>query len=220
MATERTRDRGTIASYVEPPALGRHTRAALEGLGYRVLQVAAVARFGDPSLRADVRVVDDRFLSRLPTVAEDPDTPIIVLSGPRPRPLDDPRVAGHLLRPARLAGLYPLIQQCLEPTPRSAPRVQTTLAARAAQAGRRFVASLAALSTDGCLLRGSETIDRGTKLNLEFEVPGVGLVMARALCVCASNAGYGLRFESTGDAVRESIDAFVTQRLAARPAFA
>jgi len=220
MATERTRDRGTIASYVEPPALGRHTRAALEGLGYRVLQAAAVGRFDDASIRVDVRIVDDRFVSRLPSLADDPDTPLIVLSGPRPRQLDDARVVGHLSRPVRLTSLYPLLQRCLEHTPRSAPRVETLLAARVAQAGRRFVASLAALSAHGCLLRGGEAIHRDTKLNVEFEVPGAGLVMARAACVCASDAGYGLRFESTSDGVRESIDAFVTQRLAARPAFA
>jgi hypothetical protein len=220
MPDERTRDRGTIASYVDQPALGLHTRAALGGLGYRVVQAAAVGRFDDPAFLADVRLVDDRHLSRLPSIEADPDTPIIVLSGPRPRPLEDPRITGHLLRPARLASLYPLIQHSLEATPRSAPRVGTTLAARVAQSGRRFVAHLISLSSHGCLLSPTQPIDRGSKLNVEFAVPGYDPFMARALCVSNSSAGYGLRFESTPDEIRASIDDFVTQRLAARPAFA
>lgn len=220
MRNERTRDRGTIASYVEQPALGFHTRAALAGLGYRLVQAAAVGRFDDAAFRPDLRIVDERHLSRLPTIDADPGTPIIVLSGPRPRPIEDPRIAGHLLRPARLDSLYPLIQHCLEPTPRSAPRVGTTLAARVAQSGRRFVASLLSLSSHGCLLSPTQPIEQGSKLNVEFGVPGRSLVMARALCVSSSSAGYGLRFESTPDAIRDSIDSFVTQRLATQPAFA
>ena len=142
-----------------------------------------------------------------------------MLSGSRPRPLEDPRIAGHLLRPARLGSLYPLIQHCLETTPRSAPRVGTILAARVAQSGRRFIASLISLSSHGCMLSPTQPIERGSKLNVEFAVPGQSLVMARALCVSTSNAGYGLRFESTPDSIRESIDFFVTQRLATQPAF-
>lgn len=219
MHTERTRDRGIIASYVDPLALGEHTRAALDGLGYRVVQGATIGHFDDQRFRPRIRIIDDRFLSRLPSADVDPDTPVIVLSGTRPLPIADPRVVGHLQRPANLTPLYALIQQALEPNPRRSPRVDTALTARAAQSGRRFVANLASLSSQGCLLSETEHIDRGSRLNVEFAVPGTGLLMARAECVYELGSGYGLRFDSTTGRVRALIDHFVTQRLAARQAF-
>jgi len=218
--TDRTAERGVIASYVDPQAFGRLTRAALRGLGYEVVQAAFVGRFDDPTFRPSLRLVADRHLDRLPSRDVDPDTPIIVVAGREPRPKDDPRIVGQLLRPVRLSLLYPMIQEALEPTPRGAPRVMTELVARIAHAGERFVAQLDSLSIQGCHVRDGERVAPGTKLNIEFALPGTEPVLARAACVTRTGEGAGLVFDSTPDSVRDSIDSFVTQRLAAMPALA
>ena len=217
---ERTADRGIIASYVDPQAFGRLTRAALRGLGYDVVQAAFVGRFDDPSWRPSLRLVAEPHLERLPSPDEDPSTPIIVVSTHDPRPKEDPRVVGHLLRPIRLSHLYPLIQDALEPMPRGAPRVMTELVARVAHAGERFVAQLDSLSVQGCHVREAEGVEPGTRVNLEFALPGADPVLTRAACVSRTDEGAGLLFDSTPESVRDSIDSFVTQRLATRPALA
>ena len=220
LINDRNADRGIIASYVDPQSFGRLTRAALRGLGYDVVQAAFMGRFDDPRWTPSLRLVADRHLDRLPSREADPDTPIIVVAGREPRPMDDPRVVGHLLRPIRLSMLYPMVQETLEPTPRGAPRVMTELIARIAHAGERFVAQLDSLSIHGCHVRDGERVTPGTKLNIEFALPGTEPVLARAACVSRTDDGAGLVFDSTPDAVRDSIDTFVTRRLAAMPAFA
>lgn len=212
--------RGTIASYVDPQAFGRLTRAALRGLGYGVVQAAFVGRFDDTSWQPTLRLVADRHLDRLPSRDEDPDTPIIVVAGRDPRPKDDPRIVGQILRPVRLSQLYPMIQQTLEPTPRGAPRVMTEIVARIAHAGERFVARLDSLSIQGCHVRDDARVTPGTRVNLEFALPGSDPVLTRAACVTRTSHGAGLVFDSTTEAVRDSIDAFVTRRLAASLALA
>ena len=218
--TDRTAERGVIASYVDPQAFGRLTRAALRGLGYDVVQAHFVGRFDDASWKPSLRLVADRHIDRLPSRETDPDTPIIVVAGREPRPKDDPRIVGQLLRPVRLSLLYPMIQEALEPTPRGAPRVMTELVARIAHAGERFVTQLDSLSIQGCHVRDGERVSPGTRLNIEFALPGKAPVLARAACVSRTGEGAGLVFDSTPDTVRDSIDAFVTQRLAAMPALA
>jgi len=217
---ELTADRGIIASYVDPQAFSRLTRAALRGLGYEVVQAAFVGRFDDAEWKPSLRLVSEAHLDRLPSREDDPDTPIIVVAGREPRPKNDPRVVGQLLRPIRLSLLYPMIQEALEPTPRGAPRVMTEIVARIAHAGERFVAQLDTLSIHGCHVRDAERVSPGTKLNIEFALPGTEPVLARAACVTRNGEGAGLIFDSTPDSVRDSIDAFVTQRLAAMPALA
>jgi hypothetical protein len=217
---ERTADRGIIASYVDPQSFGRLTRAALRGLGYDVVQAAFLGRFDDPKFKPSLWLVSDRHLDRLPSRADDPDTPIIVVAGRDPRPKDDPRVVGQLLRPIRLSLLYPMIQEALEPTPRGAPRVMTELVARIAHSGNRFVGQLDSLSIHGCHVRDSDRVSPGMRINIEFALPGADPVLTRAACVTRTGEGAGLVFDSTSDSVRDSIDEFVTQRLAAMPALA
>ncbi len=216
---DRTAERGIIASYVDPQSFSRLTRAALGGLGYDVVQAAFVGRFDDPTFDPSIRLVGDRHLERLPPPSVDPDTPIVVVTGAEPRPKDDPRIVGQLLRPVRLSLLYPMLQRALESTPRGAPRVPTELVARIAHGGERFVAQLDSLSIHGCHVRDDERIEPGTKINVEFALPGSEPVHARASCVGRTGEGAGLVFDSTSDAVRDSIDAFVTQRLASMSAF-
>ena len=94
--------RRTIACYVPPQDFAPHTRAALERLGYRVVPATTRGRFGDDTWAADVRLVDERHLGRLPALKAS--EPIIVLSEHRGPEFDDPRVVGVARRP--LEGLH------------------------------------------------------------------------------------------------------------------
>ena len=83
---------------------------SLSGLGYRIVPASTRGRFDDDSWKPDLRIVDERHVDRLPVENYLPRTPIIVLGSSERRTWQDPRVVGHLRRPADLNGLYPLIQ--------------------------------------------------------------------------------------------------------------
>jgi hypothetical protein len=167
MRRENTPERGCIASYVGPHALAPHTRAALEGLGYSVVPAFSMGRFEDTSWTPVIRLVDERHLPKIPAVDDDPNTPIIVLTGTRPKEIQDERVAGHVSRPAQFSDIYRILQQSLEATPRGSPRVETLLAARCSRADHRWVGNIVSLSEGGCLFRSAEPVKAGDSMNLE-----------------------------------------------------
>jgi hypothetical protein len=215
MHKERTMQKKIIASYVGPRSFAARTRAALECLGYSVIQASTRGRFDDSSWRPVLRIADERHLQRLPKAESDPDTPIILLTGARPRRCDDARIAGRVQRPAELGELYRLLQLALERHPRSAPRVGTHLAARCVQSDRRWVGAVVSLSRTGCLFRSSELVERGMRMNLQFALPRAGLVSTRAEVVHRRGGNLGLAFSETSSGISHDIDGFVTQRLAA-----
>lgn len=214
MARKPTSERGCIASYVGPHAYAPRTRAALEGLGYRVITAFAMGRFDDPSWQPSLRLVDERHHSKIPQESRDPDTPVILMTGVRPLPIKDGRIAGTVSRPAELKDVYPLIQRCMESTPRVVPRVATQLAARCVRNDRRLVGHVVSLSEGGCLFRSSENIEQGSQMNVQFALPKGGIVCARAECIHQGDSGAGLRFTETPSEVRRNIAVFVTHRLA------
>lgn len=198
-----------------PRAFAPRARAALEGLGYRVVSAFAMGRFDDLSWRPTLRLVDERQYSKIPSEAQDPNTPVILMTGIRPLTIKDGRIVGGVSRPAELRDLYPLIQRAMEPTPRSVPRVRTQLAARCIRSDQRFAGNVVSLSEGGCLFRSRQTIERGAQMNLQFALPsGGGIVSARAECVHEGADGAGLRFTTAPSEVRRHIAQFVSQRLA------
>ena len=78
--TSRMKRRKIIASYVSPHAFAPRTRAALVGLGYRVVAASTRGRFDDTSWQPDLRIVDDRHFDKLPVENYLPRTPVIVLT--------------------------------------------------------------------------------------------------------------------------------------------
>lgn len=203
-----------IATYASPHALAPRTRAALVGLGYRVVAAATVSRFGDPSWEPDLRIVDERYFDRLPPEDALPRAPIIVLRGAQPRQWQDARVVGEIPRPATLAALYPLLQQALEEHPRRAARAATQLPARCTQADRRWTGVILSLSAAGCLLRSGRELAVGTELNLLFPLPQERMVSTRARVSRHDGDRVGMVFRSPPWTQHEAIGEFVTTRLA------
>jgi len=207
--------RRTVASYVAPGALTPRTRAALEGLGYRVVAVSTRGRFDDDSWDPDVRLVDERHLDRLPPEPYLPRVPIIqVARGASARPAADPRVVGSVSRPADLAELYPLLQHALEAHPRRAPRAPTQIPARLTRDDRRLLGAVTALSESGCRFRGRTGLAPGIAVNLLFPLPLGRMISTRARVLHRSDDGLGIAFERPSEPSRRAIRDYVATRLA------
>jgi len=212
---EDSRDtRKVIASYASPRAFAPRTRAALEGLGYRVVFAATRGRFEDDAWKPDLRIVSDRHVDRLPAEDYLPRTPIIVLGGGRNREWHDRRIVGEVARPARLDDLYPLVQQALEETPRRAARAPTQLPARCTRADQRWVGAILGLSTAGCLFRTTADLAPETDLNLLFPLPRGRMISTRARVVNRSGELVGMAFHDPPPQSRLAITDFVVERLA------
>jgi len=205
-----------IASYVSPHAFAPHTRAALAGLGYRLIAASTRGQFNDDSWHPALRIVDDRHLDKLPEENYLPRTPVIVLRGPRPRPRPrrDPRVVGEATRPAGLAELYPLIQQALEDHPRRAARAATQIPARCTRSDRRWMGAILSLSVGGCLFQTGSDMSPGLEFNLLFPLPRGRMVSTRARVEYCYGDGVGMSFPNSAEPARQAIAEFVTERLA------
>ncbi|MFQ5417525.1 MAG: PilZ domain-containing protein [Myxococcota bacterium] len=203
-----------IASYASSHAFAPHTRAALAGLGYRLVPASTRGRFDDDSWQPDLRIVDARRFDRLPEERYLPRTPIIVLRGARPRKWRDARVVGEIPRPASLGDLYPLLQTALEENPRRAARAPTELPARCTRADRRWMGAILSLSAEGCLFRCAGDLGDGTDFNVLFPIPSGHMVSTRARVSRREGACVGLAFHDPPPPYREAIEEFVTTRLA------
>lgn len=203
-----------VASYVGARTFAPHSRAALEGLGYSIVSATTRGGLDDTSWPADLRLVDERHLDRIPALDADPETPIVLVVGRPPRTTDDPRVVGSVTRPAALNDVYRAFQEALERYPRRAPRIPTQLAARCLRSDHRSLGAVLTLSEYGCLFRSSEPITKGTRMNLQFALPRAGVITTRAECVNLDGLEAGLAFSEPTAHAREIIAGFVTDRLA------
>jgi hypothetical protein len=206
--------RKTIASYVSSHAFAPRARGVLEGLGYRIVPVTTQGRFSDDRWEPDLRIVDERHLEKLPDENYLPRTPVIVLTGSRPKPIRDARVVGCVARPAGVEALYPLIQQALEKTPRRSARVVTLLPARCTRADRRWVGAVLSLSREGCLFRTQEAMPPGLELNLTFPLPLGRMISTRARVLRQYGDQVGLEFTAPPAQSALAIADYVESRLA------
>jgi hypothetical protein len=219
MAAARKAPKRIIAVHADSHAMTTPTRAALVQLGYDLRDV-------DPSIHGspaepDLRIVDERRIDEIPAVEDDKHTPIVLLTGVRPITLADrqrdPRIVGRIARPAGLTPLYGLLQQGLEPTPRRVPRVETRLPARWIRSERLTIGSITSLSERGCLLRtAQQRLERGARMQVQFALPGAGLLSLAADCVHGTNNDVGLCFHEPAASIRNAIGGFVNDLLAAR----
>jgi hypothetical protein len=206
--------RPVIASYVPPHAFAPRTRAALAGLGYRIVPASTKGRFDDDHWKPDLRIVDERHFDRLPVENYLPRTPIIVLSSSERRSWRDPRVVGQVRRPTDLAALYPLIQSALEDHPRGNARAQTQLPARCTRADQGWMGAIVSLSAGGCLFRTRSEMEPGLEINLLFPLPRDRMVYMRARVMHRENDCVGMQFRDPSGPSRQVISEFVTERLA------
>ena len=207
-----TSPRRTIACYLASRGFAPRARAALEGLGYRLVPAATRGRFDDDSWSPDLRLVDHRHLGRLPS---QPDrVPIICVSDGRPQEAGDPRVVGFAPRPVSVASLYPVLQQALEAHPRRAPRAQTRISARCSLEGGRWTAELRTLSELGGRLEARADLPPGTRLNLLFPLPLGRMISTRAQVLTHATSGTSVAFSGHSAAARAAISDYVERRLA------
>jgi hypothetical protein len=173
--------------------------------------LAAAAELGLE--RPHLRLVDERSLADAGD-EEDPPVPIVVLCGRHGVTGADPRIVGAIRRPAGLHEIYRLVQQVLEDTPRSTPRVPTHLAARCQRDGREWRGAVLSLSENGCLLRSPEPLLLGSRIALGFDLPRSGKVEVDAEIAYQLVPDMGVVFNATSPSVREAIGAYVAAALA------
>lgn len=203
-----------VVCHTRPEAFVGRTRSILARLGYALL--SPDERAASPIYAArepELWIVDERRLGELESSGTD--RPILLLTGRRGIQTDDPRVVGAVHKPAGPHELYRLLQQQLEPHPRSSPRLATDLPATVRHEGREWHASVRSLSENGCLLHSSEPLELGAELELQIGLPGAGRVETRAASTYELPPDTGLVFEAIGPDTRAVIAAFVEQHLAA-----
>jgi hypothetical protein len=206
-----------LVSHAPPEAFATMTRPILAKLGYAILmpeefeQVAA----GSKDLRPAVRIVDERQLGEVP---DDSDSlPIVVLTGRHGVTGADSRIVGAVRRPAGMHELYRLIQQVMEETPRSTPRVPTHLPVSCIRDGHEWRAKVLSLSDNGCLVRSPEPLLLGNRFEMIFVLPREGEMRIEAEAAYQLVPDVGVIFQSLPTSQRNAISRFVIQTLASGP---
>jgi hypothetical protein len=205
-----------LVTHAAPEAFAPMARTILARLGYRIVDpddlAAAAAELGVET--PDLRLVDERSLADVPD-DEDPPVPIIVLSGRHGVTGADPRIVGAIRRPAGLHEIFRLVQQVLEDTPRSTPRVATHLPVRCRRGEREWRGAVLSLSENGCLLRSPEALLLGGTLTLGFELPKSGALEVGGEVGYQLLPDFGVVFNATAPGVRQAIADYVASLLAA-----
>jgi hypothetical protein len=206
--------RAVIASHVPPEAFERDACRALQSLGYEIVPAGVPAgRAGRPA-RCDLRIVDEASLDQIAEEDSEPVPTIVLTRQPAPLPANR-QVVASLTRPALFQDLYLALQTALEATPRSYPRVATTLPARCTYDDRACTGVVVSLSEGGCLFRGADEPSRERQTSLQFPLPGPGLISAPARHVGRRGSGLGLVFQSLTSRSRAAISEYVMDRLIA-----
>jgi hypothetical protein len=206
-----------LVMYAAPEAFAPRTRLLFHKLGYAIVdpdELSALMASGDCE-RPDLRIVDERSLGEVPEDSG-PQVPIVVLSGRHGVTGADSRIVGAVRRPAGLHELYRLVQQVLEDTPRSSPRIPTHLPARCRVGEREWASSVLSLSENGCLMRSPETPTLGTRLEMSFALPRTGMLRLDAEIAYQLVPDLGIVFNGTSPAVRSAIKSYVQDALASR----
>jgi hypothetical protein len=204
-----------LVTHAAPEAFAPMTRQILAKLGYRIVEPgelpAVAAELGLE--RPDLRLVDERSLADVED-DDDPAVPIVALCGRHGVTGADPRIVGAVRRPAGLHEVYRLVQQVLEDTPRSTPRVPTHLPARARRDAREWRSAVLSLSENGCLLRSPEPLPLGSHIALSFELPRSGAIEVGGDVAYQLVPDFGVVFNAISAGAREAISAYVTTALA------
>jgi hypothetical protein len=205
-----------VVTHAAPESFAPMSRAILAKLGYAIVTPEDLAELRKEVEveRPDLRIVDER---RLFDVPEDggPPIPIVVLTGRHGVTGADPRIAGALKRPAGLHELYRLMQQILEDTPRTAPRVPTHLPGVVRRDGKEWKVAVLSLSENGCLIRSPETLLLGSRLELSFDLPASGRLIFDAETAYQLVPDVGLIFNATSPTERQALSGFIESSLIA-----
>jgi len=204
--------RALIVSHVAPEAFEPGACRALEKLGYEIVVAGAPSGRADRAIRGDLRIVDEASFGQIADEAPEPVPTIVLTREPAPLPANR-RVIASLTRPARFRDLYAVLQTALEVTPRSHPRVDTTLPARCAYGARACTGVVVSLSEGGCLFRSADEPPQESETSLQFPLPSPGLIWARARHVGRRESDLGLAFQGLAADARAAISQYVMDRL-------
>jgi hypothetical protein len=209
--------RWLIVSYARAEAYVPLTRVILAKMGYSIVSAEEWEDLptADSDRTPDLRIVDERRLGEIPEDEGLSEVPMIVLTGRHGVSGVDPRIIGAVPRPAGLHELYRLIQQTIEDTPRSTPRVATHIPARCRNGEREWHGAVLSLSENGCLLRTPEPVNLGSQIEISFDLPRLGTIETEAESAYQLVPDTGLIFHRTSAAFREAILSFVEESLAA-----
>ena len=201
-----------LVTHAASAAFAPTTLTVLAKLGYAIVGPDVFADLADEDDRPDLYIVDERNLAEVPDDGGSP-IPIVVLTGRHGVTGADVRIAGAIRRPAGLHELYRLIQQVLEDTPRTTPRVPTHIPARCRCQGKEWQSALVSLSENGGLMRSPEPPLLGSRLSLSFELPRSGPLELDAEIAYQLVPDVGVIFNGAPPSVREAISAYVTEAL-------
>jgi hypothetical protein len=203
-----------ILAHAGREAFSEMSRSILSKLGYVIVPPEDFDACAESLGRdcPDLRIVDERSIAEVPDDAYST-VPIIVLTGSHGISGADPRIVGAVQRPAGMHELYRVIQEVLEDTPRSAPRLPVHLRAHCSRDGHEWTGTLLSLSEGGCLLRSTAPENLGVTFTLRFSLPRTGPLVLDAEVTYQLVPDLGLTFQSTSPTDRESITNFIQRSL-------
>ena len=203
-----------LVAHAAPDAIASITRVILSKLGYAILtpeEFEPLAETLDRHL-PDLRI--ERNLAEVPD-EDGGSVPIIALTGRYGTTGVDSRIVGAVKRPAGLHELYRLLQQILEETPRSTPRVPTHLSARCRRQGSEWRSAVVSISENGCLMRSPEPLLLGSRISMSVLLPRSGPLDLEAEVAYQLVPDVGLIFHTTSPRQREALGSFVMDMLLA-----
>jgi hypothetical protein len=222
-APELSADCRVLLSLARKDSYIAYTRSILGRMGYAIVDLKDWQE--DPSRwnqAPELCLVDELCAAQLPDGAPFDRLPQVWLTGRRGAVGDDPRVRGAICKPAGLHELYRLVQQVLENPPRTSLRVATNIPARLRLNDQEWGGSVLSLSSNGCLLRTTEVVPLGARLEIAFDLPNTPLDGESSVAHIQTTAetsyqvvpDLGLVFQATAPALRLAITDFVEQNLA------
>jgi hypothetical protein len=206
--------RRVLVLHAPPDWFSGSDRAVLARLGYALFTPEEFEEQGRTldRPRPDLRLVDERQLGEVPEDSG-PCVPIVALTGRHGVTGVDPRIVGALPRPPGMHDVYRVAQQVLEDTPRNTVRVPVHLSARCRRRGREWRGVVLSLSENGCLLRSTEPLTLGARLELSFRLARVGELTLEAESAYQLVPDFGLIFHATAPADRQGIARYVAEAL-------
>ncbi len=197
-------------------AIASITRVMLAKLGYVIVSPEEFESLDPESVRRgpELRIVDERNLADVP-VDNGSSVPILVLTGRHGVSGADPRIVGAIRRPAGMHELFRVIQQVLEETPRTTPRVLTHIIGRCFRSDEEWRVTILSLSENGCLMRSPEPLLLGTRIRLRFELPPAQTLELDCDTAYQLVPDIGMIFNATSPAERAAIGDYVKGALVA-----
>ncbi len=209
--------RWQVAEQVSEEAFDPEVRIALGALGYDFVRGASNGGSAQ-AIEADLWVVDEENVDRVPRPSTGSLQPIVVLTREPGSAGSDPRIVASLPRPVSLQAFYAVLQSALENTPRRAPRVSTDLVARCWHGNRFWTGAVLSLSETGCVFRSLPEPPPELEVTLVFVLPSDETVSTWASPVGLRGQDVALSFENVRPDSRIAISQHVVARLTGREA--